>query len=368
MLAGQYVIAAAGLLPGIAIDMLGTLGEAAALFMCWNLRHRISTVELSDLLESCTGMAVGVEPSDRVFALLGLASDTEKVGVTADYSKSYEEVLIDVTVRLIKKGFHLQPLSCWSHKTLDKGQTLPSWVSRWPPPTETATSINEHTPAGYWKGAVNFSPDHRCMRIAGIRVSSIIQTIPGFSFSLSWSLSSHDLSQVQSAIATIRAHQNGQTVDPLANDGIIAKALCATSAEDEKTWEGKEAVASLLTLIDIAQRELKGLEDGAEVRLFSLLGNLPKEQREITSALIDRNHTLYRAFCFTDCGRLCLAPAHTQVNDIVTVFGGGQKLYVLRPNGRKYQYVGDAYIHGVMNGELTTRLGWEKSIETFSII
>jgi hypothetical protein len=62
-----------------------------------------------------------------------------------------------------------------------------------------------------------------------------------------------------------------------------------------------------------------------------------------------------RAFFITEDERMGLGPGLAQVGDEVCVFGGAPVPMVLRPvaqgNDGQHQVVGDAYVHGLMNGE-----------------
>ena len=66
--------------------------------------------------------------------------------------------------------------------------------------------------------------------------------------------------------------------------------------------------------------------------------------------------TMDRCFIETDSGSIGFASDRSECGDVIVVLSGGSLAYVLRPLGgsgweREYMYVGDAYIHGVMDGE-----------------
>ena len=47
-----------------------------------------------------------------------------------------------------------------------------------------------------------------------------------------------------------------------------------------------------------------------------------------------------------------IVPAATRLGDLVCVLFGGQVLYTLRSTGQDlYEFVGECYIHGLMDGE-----------------
>ena len=65
-----------------------------------------------------------------------------------------------------------------------------------------------------------------------------------------------------------------------------------------------------------------------------------------------------RGLCMTADGKLGFVPVTTRPGDTICTFVGGQTMYVLRKQvdrertGKTYQYIGEAYIHGLMDGEV----------------
>ena len=64
-------------------------------------------------------------------------------------------------------------------------------------------------------------------------------------------------------------------------------------------------------------------------------------------------HTLDRRLARTESGKLCLAPARTEVGDCVALLKGGRTPFILRAVAAEEEYtlVGEAYVHGMMYGE-----------------
>ena len=54
----------------------------------------------------------------------------------------------------------------------------------------------------------------------------------------------------------------------------------------------------------------------------------------------------------TKQGHMGIGPFDTQRGDVAVVLLGANVCFVLRPAGPNFELVGDAYIHGVMEGEL----------------
>jgi hypothetical protein len=95
-----------------------------------------------------------------------------------------------------------------------------------------------------------------------------------------------------------------------------------------------------------------------EFFLHKVFGNQAGERdKDLVDAmlLIDRSLSgwqRHRRFCSTDSGRLGWVPGATAIGDVVCILNGGRVPFVLRPaNSGIYTWVGECYIHGIMEGE-----------------
>lgn len=74
-------------------------------------------------------MFQSTKPEDRVFALLGLTSDTAYLGLIADYSKEIREIYTETASAILRGSGNLHVLSFSQTPKLVKG--LPSWAPDW---------------------------------------------------------------------------------------------------------------------------------------------------------------------------------------------------------------------------------------------
>jgi hypothetical protein len=58
----------------------------------------------------------------------------------------------------------------------------------------------------------------------------------------------------------------------------------------------------------------------------------------------------------TSDGYIGLAPGDTQTGDRIFLLKGGAMPIVLRAKGQNWEWIGEAYVHGVLNGE-----AWDES-------
>lgn len=58
-----------------------------------------------------------------------------------------------------------------------------------------------------------------------------------------------------------------------------------------------------------------------------------------------------RSFFWSNEEYMGLAPGEARAGDLICVLLGGQVLYVLRPKGEGFHFIGECYMHGMMSGE-----------------
>jgi hypothetical protein len=66
---------------------------------------------------------------------------------------------------------------------------------------------------------------------------------------------------------------------------------------------------------------------------------------------IGTNISEYRAMGKSSNGTICLLPGASQPGDSIALIRGGKVPFVLRPHGVNWMLIGEAYVHGIMEGE-----------------
>ena len=86
-----------------------------------------------------------------------------------------------------------------------------------------------------------------------------------------------------------------------------------------------------------------------------------ERERVVEQRIASNRFEPRRGLCVTAGGKLGLVPVITRPGDMICTFLGGQTMYILRRlvgeegTGKAYQYIGEAYVHGLMDGEV---MGW----------
>ncbi|KAF4991665.1 hypothetical protein FGRMN_7677 [Fusarium graminum] len=124
--------------PEMPLERLAEISSepTAQLFACRSRHQKLADYELHTLLRR---LFVGHDTRatvhrDRIFALLGLAADTKKLGIKPDHGPAdgtTERVLTETARALIEKGGRIDILSYSQFPKLVELIDLPSWVPDW---------------------------------------------------------------------------------------------------------------------------------------------------------------------------------------------------------------------------------------------
>ena len=278
------------------------------------------------------------EPRDKVYAPLGFASDFAASGIQPDYSKTLEEIYKDVVRFSLSQPSHgLQILGQVTHFAPDsnymvipdRSVNLPSWV----PDFREYLGPNPFCPTladGRWAYTAcgphtshNAKIEAHRLILEGARIDEI-STVSSI-----WETNAFSTAVVESWA-------------PMSPDAIYAP-----------TGQSKDEAFRTTVLADI---NMVTMSRGHTVD-FTLLN---AREDEMIATESDRRNKMnvslktsgVRRFGWTAKGRMGLLSPCAKVGDSLYLLCGGQVVYILRESSRgSYQYVGDAYIHGIMDGE-----------------
>jgi hypothetical protein len=106
--------------------------------------------------------------------------------------------------------------------------------------------------------------------------------------------------------------------------------------------------------LDVARRYNRFPDD----EIIDSLIKITKYQKKLGSAYADFTKRIHkacanRALFVTQNGYIGLAPWNACKGDVVAILSGGKTPYLLRPciPGPSYTFVGEIYVHGLMEGE-----------------
>ncbi|KAL7907903.1 heterokaryon incompatibility domain-containing protein [Trichoderma velutinum] len=332
------------------------------------------------------------DPRDRVFAMLGhyairKGKNSKLKELKADYTKSVEEVYIDVAVRaLIGDSESLITLGAVQHMNLpssaEASRTQESKLPSWAPDWRARHGHIMSEPTSPHRACGSKKPDlcigasvPEVLSIRGIKIDSI-QNCSDLLEKGAFHEKRTDQENtrrvaVESLWMNICGNTNGFGLDDkyvdreyssffayaqTLSNGCMAiywqdYADESYSAIRQEEWLGHSA-AYLTSAVDkaVISPELHSLAER---------GDALKWSRAATGASSNRR------FARTTKGYYVMGPQVMEEGDIICVLFGGKMPFCLRPclDSQRYLLVGECYIHGFMNGEAIDMLEKERFCE-----
>ncbi|KAI0198010.1 heterokaryon incompatibility protein-domain-containing protein [Astrocystis sublimbata] len=295
---------------------------------------------------------------DKVFAIVSMASDVPRGAVKPDYTKSLVDVYIDIVRYMMDNakdgnalqflGHVIRPTAEWARLDQKDDTGLPSWVPDWRGPKvdiielRHSLSQDEAIDIPTYNASLGTKPVVKIngceLHVNAVFVDTIATTQP-----IASNLQPSDTSIQQSWLPT-DSHDNyiaGGTIREAYNHTILADI-----GRQESMTPGnrpyRRGYAMDWSLLD-KPLSLVNAKD-AELRTFLL--------DDLVCTTVGRR--LFR----TAKGYVGLGPAAAKAGDSVCVLMGGRLLYCLRAlTGGRHEFVGECYVHGLMDGEVLAGFG-----------
>jgi len=300
--------------------------------------------DIVDLMRT-TSFLDSTDPRDKIYALLGLAKEIP--GFSPDYAKPTQQTYQELISTLITRD---QSLACLRGNRTMKVDFSPSWAA---PQCKTMDL------AASWRNSEKF---YRASASQG----SDAQFDEGLKLLCCSGIMIGSLETVVGPLEPVPSMHSGRTSEKLtAYNNLWEYARTAGQAHRDILWR------TLVMDLDIFDFENPIFPAPLEFeKQYSVLveGNqlpgdfkpqLPEEMRPLK--FFERycrcfdECTAFRCFFVTESMHMGLGPYFTKAGDVVAVLTGGDFCFVLRPKGDYFEVVGEAYVHGVMRGELMKR-------------
>jgi hypothetical protein len=284
------------------------------------------------------------DPKDIIYSTIGLAEDLLPGTITPDYSQSVEQLYRNTARTLIHTTRSLDILRhVWLHIN---NPGFPSWVRDWRegglvrPFYRGVVGESIYRASGNSRVITKPSENMDILILKGFHFDNVAEIFEfGGKEELGFILGSwKKMTRIGSA-----PHR------PYIGSGDFFNAFWRTIIAnqgfevDERKKEEQELVKAPEEERDIAEI-IFGLKD--------LPKDVCKEHYLEPFATRMRSKTLNRRMVLTEKGYLGLVPPETEKEDLVCILLGGDMPFILRAEGSYYKFVGESYVHGIMDGEV----------------
>lgn len=306
------------------------------------------------------------DPRDKVYGLLGLLEDHERL-VIPNYALSAPEVYEDTALEIINSSKNLSILMDIDEMAGDVD--APTWCPDWTTNSVTGPELYDHYNAAGATTASVRRCSARTMKVQGLIFDTITSVAP-------YQDENTDDSELWDAYLLLRQwetlaqiHEDGESPYPSSGSRKVAfsqtvlmglnsdrtQLLRDEDLDDYNTWRA--------WLDDYANKDPK------HRNLFLKRSSANANIRNHNSVLVQ--YPAVRWFFLTEDGYMGVGPVRIEPGDVVCVLAGGKTPFVLRAFDEVcqmdqccYNFMGYAYVHGIMNGE--TVAGIERQEEEWN--
>ena len=303
------------------------------------------------------------DPRDKIFALLGMATDTASLRASPNYGESATLAYTKIARAIIESG-HVDLLSLCQFPKSESGQALPSWVPDWCATLGTPCGQLPWDTTFHASGAYSFqqsSTKHALsptqLRVQGCRVD-IVKTTRA-----AWTPGPDGCTKNTREVAKYLM----DVIDLCSLSIDIAKKHGVELYTDAKT-ELEVPVHIRVPIADLEQddicfirRATQKSSIGQQMVLKDVNAILrgreqdrPEQCKEMSSYYNMMGRLRFRRPFISEKGFVGLGPACLEEGDAIVVILGAKLPYILRRTGNEvdtYTLVGEAYVHGIMYGE-----------------
>ncbi|KAH7231986.1 heterokaryon incompatibility protein-domain-containing protein [Fusarium solani] len=315
------------------------------------------------VLEHDYNQPLATNPLDRIFSILHLAQDANEFVDIVDYSRTCEDIYREVALIILKQG-HIDLLSyCQFPKEYPNIPTwTPDWRSQIRSPCTGPPWLNSfHASANTASRQCVTSPNQHTILLNGTIVSTIVEC--GSIWDPNW-LSPLELAQTINYLKEVQAFCARSPRFTLSDEAEVAAAHIAIAACDEEN--GQEQFQDCVQ----AWREVMDYSKGAgstENRAMEAQGyghttkGLAAAAEDLDGWLSSHWYTTRlrllhaRVPILSQSGHVGLVPSNAKTGDRICIFLGGKVPYIIRPSqdgSGTFLLVGEAYVYGIMHGEL----------------
>ncbi|KAH8652699.1 heterokaryon incompatibility protein-domain-containing protein [Tricladium varicosporioides] len=390
------------------INIRGTICAIPVIDMIWKIvkiREDSKTQPLPSLIDvlASSRLCKSTYPIDKVYGVLGIISDEDRRRITIDYGRSPEDLFKEISVSELSRS-GLDILYHCTKPTKAKYLNCPSWVPDWSQPCYHTPYVRLGLKASAsMKSVASFHVDGNTLIARGRIVDCIctiesLRRVPSGSYIQTKQTELTDANKAEAeprettdtledgddtsianisnppsepdfgSVAKTKEHILDHTLIPAAfwfpnmisiafPNGKITpesyeafwRTCCCNRTTGQIAGSNKPSEGKVpgQTFARYFPAWTKAMKEGMKLRDLEEYHSNVKRFMDSFTKYCDN-----RRFFRTENGRIGWAPDLTQAGDVVCVLNGASVPLVLRPiNGGNLEVVGDAYVHGIMDGE-----------------
>jgi hypothetical protein len=351
--------------------------------------HHLDAQLLLELLRNFRSK-LAADPRDKVFALLGILPDSVRMDFKADYNLSIKQVYTKVVEYIIRVTGRLDVICETIHYPLKVTSIdLPTFVPDWSYISQQASLAFSHgfdasrfrlqlpgpskptmAQGRFIDGLLNKLAISAIrldtIEVHGVSVGTLCGTADFLMAFLQWRALLLKHIDKKFEMEAEERNENHE-FDKIELEDEFCQTICLGQVPSKWLLSWREVVYNLFA--SLLNSRLAHLQLDAELDEFrEWTGGI--ETREQRSFLRDRfgRRMMGQCFFLTKSGLLGMGSGFLGPNDLVVLPPGCSTPIIVRKQGNngEYRFVGDAYIHGYMNGEYIDEwLTGAKGIENF---
>jgi Heterokaryon incompatibility protein (HET) len=297
-------------------------------------------------LEVDYNQPLSTDPRDRIFALVHLADDAADFKTFPDYRKSCEVIYAEMAQIMLEQGYFDLLSYCQFPKRLPN---LPSWAPDWSmelrTPCASSPWINRFSASGNTKKRQRLSiVDPNTISLWGFIVDSVDET--GILWDPNW-LKPVDAYVAMAYLSQIfgfcRKSPRISEHNELHTTARIAIQDAPRRTESYPNWPDavlRDYFEAILIFVKQIPVNAQSTEDTLDLQAHLYI--------RLLRALHSR-----RSF-ISSTGYVGLCPHQSRPGDQICIFFGSKIPYIVRPlSGGFFELIGEAYVHDIMQGELS---------------
>lgn len=278
---------------------------------------------------------------DRLFALVGLASDGNEKDFEPNYDDAFPSIVLTFAKAFIRQGRAIQLLyrAGLSSQTPTFHPKFPSWIPDWTSPRPTGLHDSQDTDLNFAASgpkapAIKLGPADDELTVEGYELDVIVSMSTAANHEASWGAYFAE-------------------IDDLLEKSVLSDTM---GAREDLKWKVPIAAAPFARMAGGGTMDMRRSYEAFRAHLSRGSNSRTSYEKNVWKSYVAclRGTLEGWRFVVTKRGFVGVVPGGSQVGDAIVVVKGGCVPFVVRWSEEregKRRLVGECYVHGVMKGE-----------------